>query len=73
MKHTLRAFLITGGLLAALVAAYALIEFLRGHVPFAYIEWALGGKFLTITFAVILAIGTLVGYASDVIQARNRR
>lgn len=73
MSRTLLGFLITAGLWILLVAAYSGIELARGHVPFALLRWEVGGKFIFIVVVVVLALGTLVGYASDRIQQRQGR
>ncbi len=71
MSGTVRGFLITAALWAALIGAYAVIELVRGHVPFAMLQWNVGGKFITLTVLSVLALGTLIGYVSDQMQHRN--
>lgn len=73
MSRTLLGFLVTAGLWLLLVAAYSGIELARGNVPFALLRWDVGGKFIFIVVVVVLALGTLVGYASDRIQERQGR
>lgn len=73
MRGTVWGFLITLSLWGALVAAYAIIELVRGHVPFAMLQWDLGGKFLTITILLVLALGAGIGFASDRIRSRADR
>lgn len=73
MKGTLIGLGITALIWAALVGAYAAIELVRGHVPFAMLQWELGGKFLTITVLFVLALGGAVGFASDRIRRQQGR
>lgn len=73
MKRTVRGFLITAALWLALVCMYSIIELVRGHVPFAMLQWDVGGKFILFTVLLVLGLGTGVGYASDRIQARMHR
>lgn len=73
MSGTLRAFLITAAIWVALVAAYSAIELVRGHMPFAMLEWNAGGKFITLTVLSVMALGTAVGYAGDQIRRRGHR
>lgn len=73
MKGTVMGFLLTAGMWAVLVVMYAMIEFARGHVPFQMLHWNLGGKFIFAVVAVVLGLGTLMGYASDRIRQRQGR
>jgi len=66
-------FLITLGLLVLLILAYVGIEALRGHDPFAWFAWVPGGRYVTITVAVVLALGTGIGIASDRLRTRAGR
>ena len=65
MKRTMLGLGVTAGIWAALVGAYALIELVRGHVPFAMLQWEVGGKFVTIVVFMVLFLGGLIGYTSD--------
>lgn len=71
MSGAVRGFLITAGLWAALIAMYSIIEVLRGHLPFAMLQWEVGGKFITLVISAVLALGTGVGIASDRIARRQ--
>lgn len=73
MKRTLLGLGITALVWVPLVGAYALIEWIRGNVPFAAMQWDVGGKFITFTIALVLALGAGVGYASDRIQKKMGR
>lgn len=73
MRGAIKGFLITAGLWACLLLAYILIEKVRGHAPFAMFTWEPGGKFVTFTILLVLALGTGVGLASDRIQSRIDR
>ena len=73
MKRTMLGLGVTAGIWAALVGAYALIELVRGHVPFAMLQWEVGGKFITIVVLLVLALGGGIGFASDRIQRRMGR
>lgn len=69
MSGTLKGFLITLGVWALLAGGYALIELLRGNVPFALFEWNAGGRFIIFTVLLVLALGTGIGRASDKIRS----
>jgi hypothetical protein len=71
VRNTIKGFAMTAGLTMLLVLSYVLIELARGNVPFAMLQWNVGGKFVTITFTAILALGTALGYASDQLQKRK--
>lgn len=73
MRRTLLGLGITAAIWAALVTAYALIELVRGHMPFAMLHWDVGGKFVTIVVVMVLALGAGVGFASDQIQRKMGR
>lgn len=73
MRGAIKGFLITAGLWGLLSLAYVGIELVRGHAPFAMFTWEPGGKFITITVGIVLALGAGVGLASDRIQSRADR
>jgi hypothetical protein len=73
MRGATKGFLITAGIWVLLLLAYAGIETVRGHAPFAMFTWNPGGKFVTATVLLVLALGTAVGVASDRIQSRSGR
>jgi hypothetical protein len=71
MKRMLQGLAVTALIWAALIGAYAGIELVRGHQPFAMVQWELGGKYLTIVILFVLGLGAAIGYASDQIQRRG--
>ncbi len=71
MKYTIRGFLVTAAIWAGLIAAYSGIELYRGHVPFEMMKWEIGGRFVTIVFTIVMALGTAVGFASDRLQRQR--
>ncbi len=71
MRGALIGFLTTAGLWVALILAFVGIELFRGHAPFAMFVWEPGGKFVTFTMLLVLALGTGVGLASDRIRSRS--
>lgn len=73
MKRTLMGLGITALIWVPLIGAYAVIEWLRGNVPFAGMEWDVGGMFVTFTILLVLALGAAIGYASDRIQRKMGR
>lgn len=73
MKRTMLGLGVTAAIWAALIGAYAGIELVRGHVPFAMLQWEVGGKFITIVILMVLALGGGIGFASDRIQRRMGR
>lgn len=73
MKRTLWGVLITAAIWALLIGAYAGIEVVRGHVPFAMFRWEQGGWFLSLSILAVLAMGGAIGLASDRIQKRIGR
>lgn len=73
MSGTIRGFLLTLGAWVLLVGNYAVIEAVRGHRPFAMLQWENGGKYLLLTVLAVLALGTGIGYASDRIGRRANR
>jgi hypothetical protein len=73
MRGAVKGLLITAGIWVFLVLAYMGIEKVRGHVPFAMFTWEPGGKYITITIALVLALGAAIGLASDRIQAERAR
>lgn len=73
MRGTLVGVLLTAFVWGALVGMYALIEFVRGNVPFAMLHWDMGGKYLTITILFVLALGGAIGFASDRMRRRVGR
>jgi apolipoprotein N-acyltransferase len=73
VKRTLMGLGITALIWVPLIGAYAVIEWLRGNVPFAGMEWDVGGMFVTFTILLVLALGAAIGYASDRIQRKMGR
>lgn len=73
MRGTLVGLLLTALLWGALVGMYALIELIRGNVPFAMLQWDMGGKYLTVTILLVLALGAGIGFASDRMRRRIGR
>lgn len=73
VKRTLLGLGITALMWVPLVGAYAVIEWIRGNVPFAMMEWDVGGKYVTITILFVLALGAAIGFASDRIQRKLGR
>jgi apolipoprotein N-acyltransferase len=73
VKRTLLGLGITALIWVPLIGAYAVIEWLRGNVPFAGMEWDVGGMFVTFTILLVLALGAAIGYASDRIQRKMGR
>lgn len=73
MRGAVKGLLITGALWVFLALAYAGIEAVRGHAPFAMFAWEPGGKFVTFTILLVMGLGAAIGLASDRIQARMHR
>lgn len=73
MNRTMLGFLLTAIAWIILIGMYALIEWVRGHVPFAMLRWEIGGKFITLVIISVLLLGTAVGYASDQIQKQKEK
>jgi len=71
MRGAVIGFLVTAGLWVFLVLAFVGIELFRGHAPFAMFTWEPGGKFVTFTVLLVLALGTGIGLASERIRARS--
>jgi len=73
MKGALLGFGLTAAAWVLFALMYSLIELAMGHVPFQYLEWGVGGKFLTFTISWILLLGGLIGYVSERIRAQKGR
>jgi len=73
MRGGVVGFCITLGLWVMLLLAYVGIETIRGHDPFAWFAWVPGGRYVSITVAVVLALGTGIGIASDRVRSRTGR
>lgn len=73
MSNAAKGFLITIGLWAALTLLYVVLELAMGRVPFALFDLSGNGKLIVLTVLFVTAIGTGVGFASDRIQAQQRR
>lgn len=71
MRYTFLGVLYTALIWAALICANAVVEVFRGNPPFAFMEWGIGGKFVTLTFLFVLALGGAIGYASGHLQKQK--
>ncbi|HYF91298.1 MAG TPA: hypothetical protein VD969_03525 [Symbiobacteriaceae bacterium] len=71
MRGTLIGLGLTALIWAALVGAYAAIELVRGHRPFAMLQWDVGGKFILIVVLLVLGLGALIGFTSDRMRRRQ--
>lgn len=71
MRGAITGLLLTGALWGLLLLAYVGIELVRGHAPFAMFTWDPAGRYITITIAVVLALGAGVGLASERVQSRR--
>lgn len=69
MRGALKGLGITAGVWLLLLLAFIGIELVRGNAPFAMFAWEPGGKFVTFTIGIVLALGAAIGLASDRIQA----
>jgi len=73
VRGTLIGLGITAAIWAALVGAYAAIELVRGNMPFAMLQWHVGGKFVFIVVLCVLGLGALIGYTSDRIRRQQQQ
>ncbi|HYG58351.1 MAG TPA: hypothetical protein VD902_09860 [Symbiobacteriaceae bacterium] len=73
MRGALIGLALTGLVWAVLTGMYAMIEAIRGNVPFAMLQWDMGGKYLTLTILSVMALGAGIGYASDRMRRRVGR
>ncbi|MFZ5816446.1 MAG: hypothetical protein ACOY93_14285 [Bacillota bacterium] len=72
MRGAIKGFLVTAVIWVFLLLAYVGIEAVRGN-GLKMFTWEPGGKYVTITVALVLALGTAVGLASDRIQKSRHR
>jgi hypothetical protein len=74
MRNWVKGLLLTAAAWVLLVAMYAVIELIMGRAPFgAFHSFGPSARFITFTVALVLILGALLGYASDVVRAREGR
>ncbi|MEW8978012.1 MAG: hypothetical protein AB2385_06360 [Symbiobacterium sp.] len=73
MRGGLIGFLVTLGIWVVLLLVHMGMEAVWGRSPFAVFTWDPTGRYVAITVAVVLALGTGVGIASDRVRSGTGR
>lgn len=71
MPSWLKGLLLTAAAWVVMIAVYLLWEVVLGDRPFAAFDvWGPSARFITFTVVGVMAMGALVGVASDKVRAR---